>query len=150
MTLPSSGAISFANVNVELGRASNLLLSLGSSPVRDLAGVPSGAISLANLYGKSAVSFSPAGGSSAASAVALSSYGMTDASLTITCSQNAVWSYSGYGADYVSVSSGGSATSITFALSTSFYSEVAYYSLSATAGGVTRYWTIYLEVFGFA
>lgn len=54
MTLPSSGAISLANVNVELGRSSTALASLGESAVRTLAGVPSGAIGFNNLYGKSA------------------------------------------------------------------------------------------------
>ena len=45
MTLRSSGAISINNINTELGSASS----------RNLAGVPSGAISLSNFYGKSNV-----------------------------------------------------------------------------------------------
>lgn len=53
MTLPSSGAISLANVSVELGRSSTATTSLGETAVRTLAGVASGAISLSNLYGKS-------------------------------------------------------------------------------------------------
>ena len=62
MTLPSSGAISLSNVNVELGRGSTATISLGESAVRTLAGVPSGAISLSNLYGKTfapTISISP-------------------------------------------------------------------------------------------
>lgn len=54
MALPSSGQISLSQVAVELGRASNATTSLGESAVRSLAGVPSGAISLDNLHGKSA------------------------------------------------------------------------------------------------
>lgn len=53
MTLPSSGAISLANVNTELGRSSTATISLGETAVRNLAGVSSGAIALSNLYGKS-------------------------------------------------------------------------------------------------
>jgi hypothetical protein len=62
MTLPSSGAISLANVSVELGRSSTATTSLGETAVRTLAGVASGAISLSNLYGKSnalAITISP-------------------------------------------------------------------------------------------
>lgn len=54
MTLPASGTISISQVSVELGRASTATTSLGESAVRTLAGVASGAISLADLYGKSA------------------------------------------------------------------------------------------------
>jgi hypothetical protein len=53
MTLPVSGPISLNAVNVELGLSGTTLISLGQASVRTLAGVPSGAISLNNLYGKS-------------------------------------------------------------------------------------------------
>ena len=53
MTLQSSGAISLANVNTELGRSSTANISLGESAVRTLAGIASGTISLSSLYGKS-------------------------------------------------------------------------------------------------
>lgn len=53
MTLPASGAISLAQVAVELGRASNAAITLNETAVRTLAGKPSGAISLSDLYGKS-------------------------------------------------------------------------------------------------
>lgn len=52
MTLPVSGAISFNAINVELGVAGTTTASLGQASYRTLAGVPSGAISLANFYGK--------------------------------------------------------------------------------------------------
>lgn len=53
MTLPVSGPISLNAVNVELGLSGTTLISLNQASVRTLAGVPSGAISLNNLYGKS-------------------------------------------------------------------------------------------------
>lgn len=48
--LQSSGIISFSDINREIGRAENTTLDLNQ--VRWLAGVPSGAISLSNFYGK--------------------------------------------------------------------------------------------------
>lgn len=55
MALPSSGAISMSQVNVELGKASNAAISMNDAAVRSLAGVASGAISMSNLLGKSSV-----------------------------------------------------------------------------------------------
>lgn len=53
MTLPASGPISFNNINVELGVSGTTQASLGQTSYRTLAGVPSGAISMSNFYGKS-------------------------------------------------------------------------------------------------
>lgn len=53
MALPSTGAISMAQVRTELGGSGPI--SLGDANVRSLAGVPSGPISMTNLHGKSAV-----------------------------------------------------------------------------------------------
>ena len=53
MALPSSGSITMAQVNVELGKAANAGITMNDSAVRALAGVPSGAISMSNLHGKS-------------------------------------------------------------------------------------------------
>ena len=53
MPLPSSGAISLSQVAVELSRAANAQISLGETAVRNLAGLASGAISMADLRGKS-------------------------------------------------------------------------------------------------
>ena len=53
MALPSSGSISVSSIATELG-ISSAGLSLGSAPVRTLAGVPTGAIKLSDLHGKSA------------------------------------------------------------------------------------------------
>lgn len=52
MTLPT-GTISMSQVNTELGYASTATISLNDAAVRSLAGVPSGAISMSNLQGKS-------------------------------------------------------------------------------------------------
>ena len=53
MTMPGSGTISMAQINVEIGRAGNAVISLGESAVRTLAGVQSGSISLSQFYGRS-------------------------------------------------------------------------------------------------
>jgi hypothetical protein len=53
MALPSSGAISLNNVNVELGLSGTAQISLNDAAVRGLFGVASGAISMSNGYGKS-------------------------------------------------------------------------------------------------
>jgi hypothetical protein len=53
MPLPSSGAISFNNINVELGLTATAQISLNDSAVRTLFGVSSGAISMSQGYGKS-------------------------------------------------------------------------------------------------
>ena len=55
MTLPSAyNTITMAQVNTELGRASNAAISLTETAVRTLAGVPSGIITMHDLPGKSA------------------------------------------------------------------------------------------------
>ena len=53
MALPASGAISLANVNTELGVASNTTRSLNDAAVRSLFGKASGVISMSDGYGKS-------------------------------------------------------------------------------------------------
>ncbi len=149
MTLQSSGAISLGNVNTELGRSSTAAISLGETAVRALAGVSSGAIALSNLYGKSNVAFTPNGGTSAGAPVALSDYGSLNASVTISCTQAATWTWTKTGTGgSASVSSGGSAASITFSNSTTSFGgfKTATYTVSATAGGITRYWTVTVSV----
>lgn len=146
MALPT-GTISMSQVNTELGRSSTATISLGETAVRTLAGVASGAISMNNLRGKSNVTFTPAGGASSGEAVYLSDVGQDYAAVTIQCSQIAVWTWSGLGGD-VSISSGSSNAIITFSVETSFNPRSASYAVSATAGGVTRYWEVYVEAFG--
>ena len=55
MTIQSSGAISFSQINTELGFSSNTQLSLSAAESRTLSGVASGQLSMSNFYGKSNV-----------------------------------------------------------------------------------------------
>lgn len=54
MTLPSSGPMTAAMINVELGRAANAPFDINGTEERALAEVPSGEISFSDFYGKSA------------------------------------------------------------------------------------------------
>ena len=90
MTLPVSGAISFNNINVELGVAGTTQASLGQSSYRTLAGVASGAISMSNFYGKSnrataSYTFSANTANASLNLSSLSGYsaGTTDITVTI-------------------------------------------------------------------
>ena len=57
MTLPSTGPLSFADINAELGLPVGTIISLNDPAVRDIAGIPSGPISFGDLRGKSAEFF---------------------------------------------------------------------------------------------
>ncbi len=155
MPLNSSGPISIGgstagqSINLELGRSATAQSNLNESALRTLAGVASGAISLSNFYGKANVAFTPDGGASAGAAVFLSNLaGYPDqASVTIECNQSATWTWTKSGTfGTASVASGSSSTSISFVMSssnTNFRSTT--YTVSATAGGITRYWSVQLE-----
>ena len=154
MTLQTTGAISLGNVGTELGRAAGTTTSLGETTVRNLAGIASGAIKLSNLYGKSSLAFTPAGGLSSGTPVALSDWaaGGGNATVTIQCTQSAIWTWTrtGSSAGTASVASGGSAGSITFALAnTGFTIRQTNWTVSASSGGVTRYWLVELINEGF-
>jgi len=64
MTLASSGTMSIGgtttdrSINLELGRSATATSSMGETDLRTLAGVASGAISISDFYGKSAVTVS--------------------------------------------------------------------------------------------
>jgi hypothetical protein len=158
MTLNSSGPISLggtatnASINLELSQAFNAQISMNDTNVRTLAGVASGAITMpTNFYGKSAsATWTPDGGATAGTAVALSddTGGVTiPSSVTITCSQTAVWNWtrSGNTNGTASVVNGGSATSITFSLpNPTSTPRVCSFTVNSVAGGVTKYWTVSL------
>jgi len=155
MTLPASGAISMSQVSVELGRASTATTSLGETAVRTLAGVSTGAIAMSNLYGKSSgPTWSPNGGTSAGAPVVLSDETSgSPATVTITCSQSAVWNWTRTGstAGTANVSNGGSSTSITFTLpNPTSTPRVSVFTVNSVAGGVTRYWRVELSNTGTA
>ena len=56
MPLPLSGAMTFNDLNVELGFSGTAQISMGDAAVRDLFDIASGEIGMSNGYGKSAVS----------------------------------------------------------------------------------------------
>jgi hypothetical protein len=158
MTLASSGEISLGgstanrSINLELGQAATATVSLNDANVRSLAGVASGAIVMpTNFYGKSNVSFDPDGGASAGTAVFLSDevLGTGTATITITCTQSAVWTYTRSGSFGTPPTGSQTATSLTFSLtnSTAFF-RGSTWTVSATAGGVTKYWNVQLSVDG--
>ena len=155
MTLQTSGAISLSQIQTEFGGANPIAMSEyyagGANVPGGTSGVngavpASGTISVSMFYGTSDVAFSPVGGTSAGSPQALIEFGILYASVSITCNQTATWNwsnYSGFGGS-VSVSNGGSATGITFSISTTEFGgfREAGYTVSATAGGITRYWDV--------
>ncbi len=149
MTLPT-GTISMSQVNTELGRSATATISLGESAVRTLAGVPSGAISMDNLRGKSAVTFTPDGGTTSGAPVLLESEDTFSASITIDCSEAATWTWTKSGSTFgfASVASGGSAFSISFYLETEFQYRTTVFNVTAVAGGVTRYYQVLLIATG--
>ena len=53
MALPTTGPISLGQVNTELKRPATQTISLNDEQVRQLAGRPSGTISMSDLHGKS-------------------------------------------------------------------------------------------------
>lgn len=93
MTLPSSGTIALSQINTELGRPDTQTIGLDDASVRALAGIPSGPISLYDLYGKSAageqvITFDNSGGAYGAPVSwnlwnILSTYGISLTSATV-------------------------------------------------------------------
>ena len=150
-----TGTISMSDVNTELGLTSTATISLNDAAVRTLAGVASGIISMDNLRGKSnAATWTPDGGPSSGRRVILSDEaGGGTASVAISCSQTAVWTWtrSGSTAGTATVASGGSATSITFNLPNPTTTvRFCSFSVTSTAGGVSKYYTVTLSNTGLA
>ena len=52
MTLPTTGSISLSSVDLELGQTANTTINMGSSLVRELAGITSGPIRMSDLRGR--------------------------------------------------------------------------------------------------
>jgi|APGre2960657404_1045060.scaffolds.fasta_scaffold15031_2 hypothetical protein len=148
-----TGTISMSDVNTELGRSATASINLNEAAVRSLAGVASGTISMNDLRGKSNVTFSPDGGTSAGTAVLIYDFVLDGGvvSTTIDCSVNAVWTYTRSGSFGTPTTGSNTATSRSFTLintTTSFRSTT--WTVSATAGGITRYWNVQLENEGYA
>jgi hypothetical protein len=151
MTTPT-GTISMSDVNTELGLTSTATISLNDAAVRTLAGVASGTISMDNLRGKSnapAATFSPDGGTSAGTAVFLSdiTYEPSPSSVTIiiSCSVSATWTVTRSGTFGVPATGTYTGTERSFNLITGATYRSTTWTVSATANGVTRYWTVQLE-----
>jgi hypothetical protein len=152
MTLPTTGPISLANVNVELGLSSTATISLNQTNVRTLAGIASGTISMSDLRGKTNVTFTPAGGNSAGTAVALYQNGAGGTvSITISCTVSASWSYTRSGTFGSPTTGSTTATSVTFSLlNNDVTPRSTTWTVNATAGGITKYWTVTIDNYGFA
>lgn len=139
MTLPSTGPISLANVNVELGLSSTTNISLNQTNVRTLAGISSGTISLNSLRGKSnapTITISPSslytsrsGGGSATSATATGSGSGGAGGYTYA------WTYVS-GSSYTINSPSSAATTFTTTLIAGAY-KTGVYRCTVTSGGVT-------------
>ena len=143
-----------SDVNTELGRSSAANISLNETAVRTLAGVASGTISMDNLRGKSnAPTFTPDGGASAGSAVVLEDLGDSGraATVTISCSESAVWTYTRTGATGTPATGSNTALTRSFVLTNATTSpRFTSWAVSATANGVTKYWNVQLENTGSA
>lgn len=152
MALPASGTISLANVNVELGLSSTATISLNQANVRSLAGIASGTISMSDLLGKSNVTFTPAGGDSVGTAVTLYEYGAGGTvSITISCTVSASWSYTRSGSVGFPTTGSTTATSVTFGIiNNTTTPRSTTWAVSATAGGITKYWTVAIDNDGFS
>lgn len=138
-----------SDVNTELGRSSTASISLGETAVRTLAGIASGAISMNDLRGKSnAATYTPSGGTSG-SPTAVFQTGGPNSSTTITASRAVTWTYTRTSGSFGSanVTSGSSASSITFSITgnNTFNIRTSVWSVSANDGSTTKYWTVTVE-----
>jgi hypothetical protein len=154
-TLQSSGAISINDINAEFALGNNLNAYRGVTWYTDAGGsgtFSSGAISMNEFYSKRKTApggtFTPAGSTSSGSRTVVSGYAYAStASVTITCTQSATWTYSRTSGTVggANVTSGNSATSITFSMAAgSAVFRYSAWTLDATSGSNTRYFEIQL------
>ena len=159
MPLQTSGPLKFSEIQTEFGGADPIAMSEyyagGANVPSSTSGtngvIPtSGAINVSKFYGTSDVVFSPGGGTTAGAPEALGDFAgyPNTASETITCNQTATWTWTRSGSTQggASIATGGTGTSITFTLpsSASVFRQTIY-TVSATAAGLTRYWTVTLD-----
>lgn len=89
--------------------------------------------------------WTPDGGTTAGTAVALSDQSQLFSSITITCTVPAVWNYvENFGTGSASVASGNTDTSITFQVETVPFGGFKFgnFTVNSVADGITRYWTV--------
>lgn len=139
MTLPNSGPLSISQIAAEYGVS---LPCVFPDAFYGKPGIPaSGALSISTFYGKSNVTFTPDGG-----AVSDYEYGAT-AQVTLTCNVPAVWTFTLAGLATASISSGASASSVTFSLAAGSpgSNRVAAFDVTGVSDGVSRTFNISLE-----
>lgn len=157
-TLQSSGAISINDINAEFALGNNLNAYRGVTWYTDSGSsgtFSSGAISMNEFYSKRKTApggtFSPDGSTSSGNRTALYQYQYYGtASQTITCTQSATWTYTGVAGSggSVNISSGTSATSITFSIASTTIFRTRTWNVDATSGSNTRYWSVTVEAEG--
>lgn len=118
MTLPASGPISFNAINVELGVAGTTTASLGQTSYRTLAGVPSGAISMSNFYGKSnrvsiSYTFSASTANASLNVAAIGGYVAGKSDITVTVNSGVYLYSTGTGTPGLTLSGGTTGDTVT-------------------------------------
>ena len=152
VTTGNSTSLSFtaaANADSPYAQANTLQIQIRSGSTSGAVLATTGTITINDN-----VIFTPDGGASSSTRVYLSDEDVeTTVSITVSCNQTAVWNWTrtvliGLYNAVPNVANGGSATSITFTIPGALATRSATWSLQGTAGGVTRYWTVYLFMEG--
>lgn len=155
MTLPT-GTISLDQVNIELGRSATAVINMNEGPVRLLAGVPSGAISMDNLRGKTNGGvWTPDGGTIGSPVILSDDTGSATipSQMQISYPSAAVWNWSRTGstAGTATIATGQSGATIVFSLpNPTTTARTCQFQVNSVANGFTKYWTINLTNTGAA